>query len=60
MGNKLGNNEQSEDKKRTIASRFQQKSAQTERSDDSCLPAFVSVVEFSTPKAKFDKINKEV
>lgn len=44
----------------TIASRFQQKCLQTERSDDSCLPAFVSVVEFSIPKAIFDKTNNEI
>ena len=38
----------------TLATRFQQKAAQTDRSDATRLPAYVSVVEFSTPKAKFD------
>ena len=38
----------------TLALRFQQKTAQTDKSDDTRLPAYVSVVEFSTPKAKFD------
>ena len=38
----------------TLAMRFQQKAVQTDKSDDTRLPAYVSVVEFSTPKAKFD------
>lgn len=38
----------------TLAMRFQQKAMQTDKSDDTRLPAYVSVVEFSTPKAKFD------
>ena len=38
----------------TLATRFEQKSVQTDRSDATRLPAYVSVVEFSTPKAKFD------
>lgn len=38
----------------TLSTRFQQKAAQTDRSDATRLPAYVSVVEFSTPKAKFD------
>ena len=38
----------------TLASRFQQKARQTAKSDDTLLPAYISVVEFSTPKAKFD------
>lgn len=38
----------------TVNKRFQQKAAQTDRSDSMRLPAYVSVVEFSTPKAKFD------
>ena len=38
----------------SLASRFQKKTTQTDKSDDTRLPAYVSVVEFSTPKAKFD------
>ena len=38
----------------SIARRFEQKTAQTDRSDATRLPAYVSVVEFATPKAKFD------
>ena len=38
----------------TLATRFEQKSVQTDRSDATRLSAYVSVVEFSTPKAKFD------
>ena len=38
----------------TLAMRFQQKMSQTDKSDDTRLPAYVSIVEFSTPKAKFD------
>ena len=38
----------------TVTRRFEQKAAQTDRSDSTCLPAYVSVVEFATPKAKFD------
>ena len=38
----------------TLARRFEQKCAQTNRSAATRLPAYVSVVEFSTPKAKFD------
>ena len=38
----------------TVESRFRQKAVQTDRSDDALLPAYVSVVEFSTPKAMFD------
>lgn len=38
----------------TLAHRFEQKAAQTDRSDATRLPAYVSIVEFSTPKAKFD------
>ena len=38
----------------TLDMRFHQKTAQTDKSDGTRLPAYVSVVEFSTPKAKFD------
>lgn len=38
----------------TVDKRFQQKVAQTDKSDYTRLPAYVSVIEFSTPKAKFD------
>ena len=38
----------------TLDMRFRQKANQTNRSDDSALPAFISIVEFSIPKAKFD------
>lgn len=38
----------------TVARRFEQKAAQTDRSDAMRLPAYVAVVEFATPKAKFD------
>ena len=38
----------------TAEKRFQQKAEQTAKSDDTCLPAYVAVVEFSTPKAIFD------
>ena len=38
----------------TLDMRFHKKSAQTDKSDGTRLPAYVSVVEFSTPKAKFD------
>lgn len=39
--------------------RFQAKEAQTKRSESMGLPAYVSIVEFSTPKAKFDLTNNE-
>ena len=38
----------------TAELRYRQKTAQTAKSDDMLLPAYISVVEFSTPKAIFD------
>ena len=38
----------------TAELRYRQKAAQTAKSDDMLLPAYISVVEFSTPKAIFD------
>ncbi len=38
----------------TAEKRFLQKAEQTSKSDDTRLPAYVSIVEFSTPKAIFD------
>ena len=38
----------------TAEQRFRQKTVQTSQSDDTRLPAYVSIVEFSTPKAIFD------
>ena len=38
----------------TAEKRFQQKAEQTAKSDNTCLPAYVAVVEFCTPKAIFD------
>ena len=38
----------------TAGLRFLQKAAQTAKSDDTRLPAYVAVVEFSAPKAIFD------
>ena len=38
----------------TVEQRFRQKTVQTSQSDDTRLPAYVSIVEFSTPKAIFD------
>ena len=38
----------------TAEQRFRQKAVQTSQSDDTRLPAYVSIVEFSTPKAIFD------
>jgi len=38
----------------TAEKRFRQKAEQTSKSDDTRLPAYVSIVEFSTPKAIFD------
>ena len=43
-----------ESESNTLTKRFKQKATQTDRSDDCCLPAYVSVVEFRTPKAIFD------
>ena len=44
----------------TVTARYSAKLAQTDVSDDTCLPAYVSIVEFSTPKALFGIKNKEV
>ena len=41
-------------KTNTLKKRFNQKVSQTDKSDDTRLPAFISIVEFSTPKAIFD------
>ena len=38
----------------TAEKRFRQKTIQTSQSDDTRLPAYISVVEFSAPKAIFD------
>ena len=38
----------------TAEKRFRQKAEQTSKSDDTRLPAYVSIVEFSTPKVIFD------
>lgn len=39
----------------TIEGRFRQKSAQTSVSDNTNLPAYISIVEFSSPKVLFNK-----
>lgn len=38
----------------TIGVRYEQKSKQTEQSDNEKLPAYISIVEFSTPKCLFN------
>lgn len=38
----------------TISSRFLQKTSQVKKSDCTSLPAYISIVEFSTPKVLFD------
>lgn len=38
----------------SIEKRFKQKALQTDISDKSGLPAYISIIEFSTPKAVFD------
>ena len=44
----------------TVETRFSIKKRQTERSDYTKLPAYISVVEFGTPKAKFGRKEMEV
>lgn len=39
----------------TVSGRYEQKARQTELSDDTLLPAYISVVEFSSPKCLFNK-----
>lgn len=39
----------------TVEKRLKLKIKQTEQSDSSCLPAYISIVEFSEPKAVFKK-----
>lgn len=39
----------------TVSARYFQKSKQTELSDNTKLPAYISIVEFSTPKCLFNK-----
>lgn len=39
----------------TVEKRLKIKIKQTEQSDDSCLPAYISIVEFGEPKAIFKK-----
>ena len=38
----------------TLTSRYRQKAVQMSKSDDCQLPAYISIVDFSTPKVKFD------
>lgn len=44
----------------SVEARFSIKSRQTDRSDATRLPAYISVVEFGTPKAKFGRKEMEV
>lgn len=44
----------SENDSNTIAARYRKKSQQTSKSDATQLPAYVSIVEFATPKALFN------
>ena len=37
----------------TVLARYQAKVKQTDKSDDTMFPAYISIVEFSTPKALF-------
>ena len=39
----------------TVAARYDQKVRQSEQSDDTLLPAYISIVEFSNPKILFNK-----
>ncbi|VFB14409.1 Uncharacterised protein [Bacteroides heparinolyticus] len=39
----------------TVEKRLKMKEKQTEQSDNSCLPAYISIIEFGTPKALFKR-----
>jgi hypothetical protein len=42
-----------------IVTRLKQKSLQTERTDKTCLPAYVAIVEFGSPEARLVKRSVE-
>jgi hypothetical protein len=46
--------------KAKIAARFAQKTSQTRRSDKSEMPAYVVIVDFGGPEARFAKRSKEM
>ena len=44
-----------ESRTNTIEKRLKDKMKQTEQSDETCLPAYISIIEFGKPKALFIK-----
>jgi hypothetical protein len=46
-----------ESEQNSLNKRFENKTRQTNKSDETRLPAYISIIEISTPKAIFAKIN---